>query len=75
MERHPTEETLRLYGELQFLYEAQGGYGIQDSINRVCRGLKIDEAMASKEFDVLSGGEKTRVMLAKLILGARGSRR
>ena len=68
MERHSAEDILKRYGELQQLYEAQGGYGIQDSVNRVCTGLKIDEAMVRKKFHVLSGGEKTRVMLGKLIL-------
>ncbi len=68
MARHPLEETLQRYGELQQLYEVQGGYGIQDSINRVCTGLKIDDAMRNKQFSVLSGGEQSRVLLGKLIL-------
>jgi len=68
MEKNPTEDILRRYGELQMLYEAKGGYHIQDSIHRICTGLKIDETMVSGMFSVLSGGEKTRVMLAKLIL-------
>ena len=68
MAHQPSAAVLRRYGELQHHFELQGGYGIQDRINRVCTGLKIDESMRKKRFHVLSGGEQTRVMLGKLIL-------
>jgi ATPase subunit of ABC transporter with duplicated ATPase domains len=37
-------------------------------INKVCGGLDIPAAMRAQPFDTLSGGEKTRVNLARLIL-------
>ena len=68
MEQNPADELLKRYGELQELYEAKDGYAIQSNINRICVGLKIDEELLGKKFSLLSGGEKTRVMLGKLLL-------
>ncbi len=68
MERQASDEILKRYGSLQQLFEAQNGYSIEENINRICIGLKIDKDMAEKEFNMLSGGEKTRVMLGKLML-------
>lgn len=68
MEQNPTDELLKRYGELQELYEAKGGYVIQSNIDRICVGLNIDEELVDKRFSLLSGGEKTRVMLGKLLL-------
>lgn len=68
MERQASDEMLKRYGSLQQLFEAQNGYSIEENINRICIGLKIDKDMAEKEFNMLSGGEKTRVILGKLML-------
>ncbi|WP_372997816.1 ribosomal protection-like ABC-F family protein [Lutispora sp.] len=68
MEKEVTDEVLKRYGNLQQLFEAKDGYSIEDNINRICIGLKIDNDMAVKEFNKLSGGEKTRVMLGRLML-------
>lgn len=56
------------YGELQTKYEAMGGYTIDSSITRVCIGLGINQEMQEKSFSLLSGGEKTRVNLGRIIL-------
>ncbi len=63
-----SEETLRRYGELSAKFEGLGGYGTQTAVNKVANGLSIDEDMRARLFDTLSGGEKTRVNLARLIL-------
>ncbi len=68
MEKEVTDEVLKRYGNLQQLFEAKGGYSIEDNINRIWIGLKIDNDMAVKEFNKLSGGEKTRIMLGRLML-------
>lgn len=68
MEKEVTDEVLKRYGNLQQLFEAKDGYSIEDNINRICIGLKIDNDMAAKEFNKLSGGEKTRIMLGRLML-------
>ena len=44
------------------------GYEIENKIFRVCTGLNINEENLKKNINNLSGGEKTRVLLAKAIL-------
>ncbi|MBR4870138.1 MAG: ABC-F family ATP-binding cassette domain-containing protein, partial [Oscillospiraceae bacterium] len=61
-------ETLRRYGELTTRFEGLGGYDTATEVNKVANGLSISEAMRKQLFENLSGGEKTRVNLARLIL-------
>ena len=56
------------YDKLTAAYEAAGGYETDTRINKVCNGLSIPQAMREQLFESLSGGEKTRVNLARLIL-------
>ena len=49
-------------------YLVGGGYEQDTNIDKVCNGLGIPQAMRAQEFDHLSGGEKTRVNLARLLL-------
>lgn len=62
------DAALRRYGELSAQYEAQGGYDADTELNKVCGGLDIPTEMRGQLFSALSGGEKTRVNLARLIL-------
>jgi len=59
---------LSRYGELQSAYEAMGGYTIDSNVAKVCNGLGIDKAMQAGTFNRLSGGEKTKINLGKLLL-------
>lgn len=59
---------VKKYGTIQQEYEIRGGYTIEVSISRVCNGIGIDKAMQERLFSELSGGEKTRVNLARIIL-------
>lgn len=61
-------EVLRRYGQLSERFEAFGGYDTDVAVNKVANGLSIDQNMRSQLFDSLSGGEKTRVNLGRLIL-------
>ncbi len=63
-----SEETLRRYGELSAKFEGLGGYDIDTAVNKVANGLSISQDMRTRLFDTLSGGEKTRVNLGRLIL-------
>ena len=67
---HSTESELLLkeYDRLQSDFERLGGYEADAERNRVANGLEITQDMRSRLFDNLSGGEKTRVNLARLIL-------
>ena len=62
------ESAMKRYGTLSAAYEAAGGYDTATQLNKVCNGLGIPQAMREQEFESLSGGEKTRVNLARLIL-------
>ncbi|MGM9619677.1 MAG: ABC-F family ATP-binding cassette domain-containing protein [Oscillospiraceae bacterium] len=59
---------LRRYGELQSRYEGLGGYDMDTQVNKVVNGLSIPEEQRRQLFDSLSGGERTRVNLGRLIL-------
>ena len=68
MEKNDDSQLLRQYGALQAEFEAMGGYALDFEVDKVCNGLEIPRDMREKSFDVLSGGEKTRVNLARIIL-------
>ena len=59
---------LRRYDVLTAAFEAGGGYDTATALNKVCNGLGISGEMRGQFFDDLSGGERTRVNLARLIL-------
>ena len=59
---------LKRYGELSARFEAFGGYTTEVAVNKVANGLSISREMRGQPFDRLSGGEKTRVNLGRLIL-------
>jgi len=68
-----TDETLwnrllKEYGSLQDKFETAGGYEIESTIQRVASGLGIGTGQYSRLFASLSGGEKTKVGLAELLL-------
>ncbi|MFI3250174.1 MAG: ABC-F family ATP-binding cassette domain-containing protein [Eubacteriales bacterium] len=69
MEQNQTDTTLLTrYDTLTANFERLGGYQVTTMKNKVCNGLTIPETMRSQKFASLSGGEKTRVNLARLIL-------
>ncbi len=59
---------LARYDQLSHAFEAEGGYDTAVRLGKVCNGLEIPQTMREQLFDQLSGGEKTRVNLARLIL-------
>lgn len=56
------------YDRLSNAYHVGGGYAQDTEIDKICNGLGIPQVMRAQEFDRLSGGEKTRVNLARLLL-------
>ena len=69
MTRRPDDASLlRRYARLETRLEALGGYNRDYEIDRVCNGLAIPAEMRAQRFDLLSGGEKTRINLARVIL-------
>ena len=63
-----TDEQLRQYDELTNRFTAGGGYEMDVEVDKVCNGLGISADQRQQLFDSLSGGEKTRVNLARLLL-------
>ena len=68
MAKGATAEQLRSYDDLSNRFQSGGGYDMDVETDKVCNGLGISGAQRSQEFDSLSGGEKTRVNLARLLL-------
>lgn len=62
------ESRLDTYNRLQSEFEARNGYACESEIVGVLKGLGFAEEDFSKKTDTLSGGQKTRVALGKLLL-------
>ncbi|MEM7336128.1 MAG: ABC-F family ATP-binding cassette domain-containing protein [Chloroflexota bacterium] len=56
------------YGRIQDLYSHGGGYEYQHEIERVLTGLGFDREQWQLPLTKLSGGQKTRVLLGRLLL-------
>ena len=63
-----TDEQLKEYDNLVARFTAGGGYEMDVEVDKICNGLAITPDQRKQEFDSLSGGEKTRVNLARLLL-------
>ena len=68
MAQGATAEQLREYDTLVNRFQSGGGYDMDVDVDKICNGLGITAAQRPQEFDSLSGGEKTRINLARLLL-------
>ena len=68
MVKGATEEQLREYDRLSNAFQSGGGYDMDVEVDKICNGLAITAEQRVQEFASLSGGEKTRVNLARLLL-------
>ncbi len=62
------DKLIKDYTTLQDLYSHKGGYVYKGEISRVLKGLGFTEEDLYKPISTLSGGQKTRVSLCKLLL-------
>lgn len=62
------DELLANYSRLTHQFELENGYSCKSEIVGVLKGLGFTEDEFSKKVDTLSGGQKTRVALGKLLL-------
>lgn len=62
------EAAINKYSSLHDTYDMAGGYNIKEKLNRILKGLEISDDMQKRRFNQLSGGEKTRVILGKILL-------
>jgi len=68
MAQGATQEQLREYDGLVNRFQSGGGYEMDVEVDKICNGLGITREQRSQTFDSLSGGEKTRMNLARLLL-------
>ncbi|WP_411167797.1 ribosomal protection-like ABC-F family protein [Clostridium sp. MB05] len=68
LEGDTLEKALKQYSQLVEAYEVKGGYNTEEKLSKICTGLKFSESFLNKEFNLLSGGEKTTVILGKLLI-------
>ena len=68
MEGGASQEQLKEYDTLSNRFQSGGGYEMDVEVDKICNGLGITPDQRSQEFASLSGGEKTRVNLARLLL-------
>jgi ATP-binding cassette subfamily F protein 3 len=62
------EAVMAQYGELQHQYQDAGGYDLESRAREALGGLGLDESLQARDPRQLSGGQKRRVELAKLLL-------
>lgn len=62
------EKIIKEYTSLSELYNNNGGYVFRTEINKVLNGLSFSADDFEKPIHILSGGQKTRVALCKLLL-------
>ena len=68
MAEDATGELLRQYDDLTNRFQSGGGYEMDVEVDKICNGLGITPAQRQQRFVSLSGGEKTRMNLARLLL-------
>lgn len=68
MQTAADNKTLSEYDRVSSEFARLGGYELDRLRNTVCSGLSIPQSQRAQLFDELSGGEKTRINLARLIL-------
>lgn len=62
------ERLLKTYALVQERFERGGGYEMDTAIDQVASGLQIDRSNDQRNFGSLSGGEKTRIVLASQLV-------
>jgi len=67
MALNPSEKVMEQYAALTESFESQGGYALEALVRRILSGLGLEAEMNSL-VTTLSGGQKTRLALCKLLL-------
>ena len=65
---HELSEAMKRFSFLQHDFESRNGYAVKSEITGVMKGLGFTEEEFDKVCDHLSGGQKTRVALGKILL-------
>lgn len=62
------EDIMKQYDQLSYEFEIGGGYSYQSQIKGVLKGLGFEEDTWDMPIGILSGGQKTRISLGRLLL-------
>jgi len=65
------QQTLKTYDQVQTEFQQKNGYGYQAEIRGVLHGFQFEADVYDKSVTELSGGQKTQLALAKLLLEKR----
>ena len=68
LEAHSDERRLARYGDLSHEFETRGGYSYAQRVEQVLVGLRFETELWDRPLSQLSGGQRTRAYLAKLLL-------
>ncbi|MDD2496534.1 MAG: ABC-F family ATP-binding cassette domain-containing protein [Desulfitobacteriaceae bacterium] len=62
------EELMSRYALVTERYERSGGYGCENQVRRVAKGLGFQDDEFAQSVETMSGGQKTRAALARVLL-------
>lgn len=68
IDENKLNELVELYGNLCEKFENIGGYSYETKYNTVISGLGLNSDFCEQQFEELSGGQKTKVLIAKMLL-------
>ncbi len=64
------DRAIRRYGQLEERFAALGGYGAESEAGRICASLGLPERVLTQPLRTLSGGQRRRVELARILFAA-----
>jgi len=64
------DRAIRRYGQLEEQFAALGGYGAESEAGRICANLGLSERVLTQPLHTLSGGQRRRVELARILFAA-----
>src|SRR5690606_7058460 len=67
------DRLLRRYGSLEDRFAALGGYAAEAEAARICANLGLPDRVLGQPLETLSGGQRRRVELARILFGEAGS--
>ena len=67
------DRAIRKYGQLEERFAALGGYGAESEAGRICASLGLPDRVLTQQLRTLSGGQRRRVELARILFAASDS--
>ncbi len=64
------DRAIRRYGQLEERFSALGGYGAESEAGRICASLGLPDRVLTQQLRTLSGGQRRRVELARILFAA-----